>query len=122
MKAYVTDGYNGELRVYKYSGTGTGIFGPGTGSRVPETLELSQNYPNPFNPSTIISYGIPKSGFVELKVFDVAGRSIATLVSGHQSPGHYEIRFDGSKLPSGVYFLRIEAGGLSQTRKMILMK
>ena len=122
MKAYVTDSYNGELRVYRNKGTGTGISGPGTGANVPETLGLSQNYPNPFNPSTTISYGIPKPGFVELKVFDVAGRSIATLVSEHQDAGHYEIRFDGSKLPSGVYFLRIEAGGLSQTRKMILMK
>ena len=122
MKAYVTDSYNGDLIVYKYNGTGTRIRVSGTGSRVPEALELSQNYPNPFNPSTTITYVLPTSSFMELKVYDVAGRSVATLVSRYQSAGRYGISFDGSRLPSGLYFLRIEAGGLSLARKMILMK
>jgi YVTN family beta-propeller protein len=121
-KAYVTDVYNGQLRVYKNVGTGTGIRTPGDGPRVPQALELMQNYPNPFNPTTTIMYGVPAAGFVTLTLYDVAGRSVQTLVSGQRNAGRYEIRLDGTRLPSGIYFLRIEAAGLSQTRKVVLLK
>ncbi len=122
MKAYVTDSYNGDLMVYKYNGTGTGVKDPWSGARVPGTLELSQNYPNPFNPTTTISYQLSAVGRVSLKVYDVLGREVATLVDARQAAGRRTVTFDARALPSGVYILRIEAGGMSQVRKMILMK
>jgi len=97
----------------------------------PKKFILSQNYPNPFNPSTIISYTIPSVGTghapsVLLKVYDVLGREVITLVNKEQSAGNYKINFDASSLTSGVYFYRIIAGsadgGFVQTKKMILLK
>ena len=84
--------------------------------------KLGQNYPNPFNPSTIISYEIAENQKVELKIFDVLGNNIATLVDEEKSPGRYEIEFDGSLLSSGVYFYKLIADDFTQTRKMILSK
>lgn len=89
---------------------------------VPDNFELSQNYPNPFNPNTNIKYQIAKSKDVNLKVFDILGKEVATLVNEKQTPGVYEITFDGSKLPSGVYFYRLSTGDFSETKKMILIK
>jgi hypothetical protein len=89
---------------------------------VPKVLTLHQNYPNPFNPSTLISYQIPAAGKVTLKVYDVLGREVATLVNEVENPGNYKVRFDASKLTSGIYFYRINAGGSTQLKKMILMK
>jgi hypothetical protein len=83
---------------------------------------LSQNYPNPFNPTTKIRYSIPNQGFVTLKVFDVLGREIATLVNKEQPVGNYEVEFDASSLTSGIYFYRIQAGEFVETKKMVLMK
>ena len=68
---------------------------------------LSQNYPNPFNPSTTIKYSIPKQSNVTLKVFDVLGSEVATLVNKEQPQGNYEVEFDGAELTSGIYFYRI---------------
>jgi len=83
---------------------------------------LYQNYPNPFNPSTIIEYKIPESNFVEIKIFDVLGKEIITLVNEYKSEGIYKVQFNPDNLPSGIYLYRIKAGNFSETKKMILMR
>lgn len=86
------------------------------------SFELSQNYPNPFNPSTKIRYEIPEMSFVTIKVYDVLGKQILSLVNEEKSAGNYEIEFNGKELASGIYYYRISAGNFSQTKKMILLK
>lgn len=88
----------------------------------PESFSLKQNYPNPFNPSTKIIYSIPRSGFVKLKVYDMLGKEICTLVNEEKIPGEYEIIFNGNGLSSGIYFYKLFTEGFNQTRKMILVK
>ncbi len=88
----------------------------------PTSFNLHQNYPNPFNPSTIISYDIPKSGFVTLKVYDLLGRKITTLYNGNQKAGTYNVSFDASRLSSGVYFYQLRAGDFVSIKKMVLLK
>ncbi|MFA5805466.1 MAG: T9SS type A sorting domain-containing protein [Melioribacteraceae bacterium] len=88
----------------------------------PISFNLSQNYPNPFNPSTTIKFSIPNSQFVTLTVYDMLGRETTTLVNEEKIPGDYEVKFNGSKLSSGVYFYRIQTGTYSDTKKFILMK
>ncbi len=89
---------------------------------LPGKFHLFQNYPNPFNPVTTISYSIPNSGKVEIKVYDIAGREIIVLVNEIKEAGRYEIRFYGNNLASGVYFYKIESGNFTQTMKMLLVK
>jgi hypothetical protein len=84
--------------------------------------ELVQNYPNPFNPTTRIRYQIPKPSFVTIKVFDVLGNEIKTLIKEEKIAGSYEIEFDGSALTSGIYYYRITSAEFLQTKKMILLK
>lgn len=88
----------------------------------PGTFSLEQNYPNPFNPSTTIRFSVPVSGLVSLKVFDILGKEIATLINGEQKTGHYEVAFDASRLSSGLYFYQLKSGSFTQTKKMLLMK
>jgi len=88
----------------------------------PIEFALQQNYPNPFNPSTLISYSIPQNSFVTLKVYDVLGNEVATLVNQTQSAGKYDVRFDASSLSNGVYMYSIKTDNFSSTKKMILMK
>ncbi|SMO39807.1 T9SS type A sorting domain-containing protein [Gracilimonas mengyeensis] len=88
----------------------------------PTSFELKQNYPNPFNPSTVISYQLPVSSEVSLKVFDMLGREVASLVNTRQSAGAHQASFDASSLSSGMYIYRLQAGSLVQTRKMMLIK
>jgi photosystem II stability/assembly factor-like uncharacterized protein len=83
---------------------------------------LKQNYPNPFNPSTKIAFSIPSSSFVSLKVFDILGNEINTLVNRELTQGSYEVQFNGTDLPSGVYFYNLTAGDFSKTMKMNLLK
>lgn len=85
-------------------------------------FELAQNFPNPFNPITTIRYQIPEPARVTIKVYDVLGNEIETLVRSDKIAGGYEIDFDGSELTSGIYYYRITAGDFSQTKKMILLK
>jgi len=85
-------------------------------------FKLLQNYPNPFNPSTIIEYQIPELSFVTIKVYDVLGSEIITLVNEDKPNGNYEIEFAGNELPSGIYFYRLQAGSFVETKKMVLMK
>ncbi len=101
-------------------------------NNIPVNFSLDQNYPNPFNPSTVIKYSIPtplrpspsqKEGLlVSLKVYDILGREVSTLVNKKQSPGEYIVTFDASKLSSGVYLYRLNSGSFSQTKKMILLR
>ncbi|MCW9097465.1 MAG: aryl-sulfate sulfotransferase, partial [Ignavibacteriaceae bacterium] len=83
---------------------------------------LSQNYPNPFNPTTKIRYEIPELSFITMKVFDVLGNEIATLVNEEKPAGKYEVEFNASTLPSGVYFYQLKAGKFIKTKKMVLLK
>lgn len=87
-----------------------------------EQFELSQNFPNPFNPNTKIKYELQISNYVIMKVYDVLGNEVKTLISQKQSAGRYEVEFDGSGLSSGIYYYSIEAGDFKQTKKMILVK
>jgi hypothetical protein len=91
-------------------------------SYAPKSYELYQNYPNPFNPMTIIRYEIPKDAKVTLKVYNVLGQLVRTLVDQAQQSGYYETVFDGTGLASGVYFCRLNAGNHSQVKKMALIK
>lgn len=100
-------------------GTPTGIT---SNSELPTSYILNQNYPNPFNPSTKISYDIPVNGFVTLKVFDVLGKEVSTLVNENKTAGKYIIDFDASNLSSGIYFYRITVNGFTDIKKMILVR
>ena len=107
-------------------------------STVPDKYSLSQNYPNPFNPSTKIRFSIPppdksgsrtksdfeggQGGMIVLKVYDILGNEIATLVNEYLKPGTYEVKFDGSQLVSGMYFYTLTAGDFKETKKLILIK
>jgi photosystem II stability/assembly factor-like uncharacterized protein len=90
---------------------------------LPAGYVLEQNYPNPFNPVTAIRYEIPARGaYVSLKLYDVLGREIATLVNGMKQPGVYQEKWDGTRFPSGVYLYRLTAGTFSAVKKMILLR
>ncbi len=91
-------------------------------NKVANDYSLNQNYPNPFNPTTVISYQIPNSEFVTLKIYNILGSEIATLVNNKQSAGTYKVNFDASNLTSGIYFYQIQAGEFTQVRKMLLLK
>ena len=91
-------------------------------NRLPGKFVLSQNYPNPFNPTTTITYSLPKSSFVILKIYNLLGREITTLVNGEKRSGTYKVTWDAQNVPSGVYFYKITAGEYSNTKKMILLK
>ncbi|MEK9136423.1 MAG: T9SS type A sorting domain-containing protein, partial [Bacteroidota bacterium] len=89
---------------------------------VPKEFSLNQNYPNPFNPSTAISYQIASPTHVSLKVFDVLGKEVASLVNEVKPAGKYEATWDAGDIASGMYFYRIEAGSFTSVRKMMLLK
>ena len=89
---------------------------------IPEKYSLSQNYPNPFNPTTNIKYQIPINSFVTLKIYDVMGREVKTLVSETKSAGSYSVDFNASDFSSGVYFYKIQSGDFTETKKMLLIK
>lgn len=91
-------------------------------SILPQIYSLSQNYPNPFNPVTTIKYELPEDGFVQLLIYDLLGNKIKTLVNSRHNAGRFQVLFDGSALPSGVYFYRLFTDRFSATRKLLLMK
>ncbi len=97
----------------------TGIDSP---TSLPTRIDLYQNYPNPFNPTTFIDYQLPTASIVTLKIYDVLGREVATLVNGHEAAGTHTVTFSGDRLPSGVYFYRISSSGYFKTMKMELLK
>ena len=88
----------------------------------PTEFMLDQNYPNPFNPTTSIRYSLPTAGNVTLKVFDIIGKEVTTLVNGYQQNGQYTVTFNASNLSSGMYFYRLETGSTTQVKKMVLLK
>ena len=88
----------------------------------PKEFYLTQNYPNPFNPTTIVQYAVSSRQFVTLKVYDVLGNELATLVNEEKPIGSYEVEFNATGLPSGIYFYRLKAGSFFETKKMVLMK
>ncbi len=92
------------------------------GENIPDKFNLSQNYPNPFNPSTTINYQLPFNGNVKLVVYDAMGREIKTLVNEKQNAGSYQVEFDGTNYPSGVYFYKLQTESYSETKKMVLIK
>ncbi len=120
-----------DLDGYIFCGTGGGVFksiqsttSVGEERAAPNSnfIFLSQNCPNPFNPNTKIEYSIPQISQVQIKVFDVLGNDIETLVNDEKPAGTYELTWNAANLPSGVYFYRIKAGDFIQTKKMILLK
>ncbi|MBK8552300.1 MAG: T9SS type A sorting domain-containing protein [Ignavibacteria bacterium] len=113
------NGTGSEFVTIKYSQS-TGI--SQLSSVIPEQYILSQNYPNPFNPITNLEFGISDLGFVSLKVYDILGKEIKTLINENLNPGNYEIVFDGKGFPSGVYFYRLTAGEFTETKRMMLVK
>jgi len=94
----------------------------GTLQSIITDFKLEQNYPNPFNPSTVISYSSPKQSMVTLKVYNLLGQLVTTLVDQPQSAGNHEFKFNAGHLSSGVYFYSIKAGEFFQTKKMMLLK
>ncbi len=109
-----------------YGGPGVpiiqGLYDTNTNDIIPKNIYLSQNYPNPFNPITTIEFAIPKSEFVTLKIYNILGQEVATLVSDKLLSGNYKYNWDASTLASGVYMYKIEAGEYIQVKKLILMK
>jgi hypothetical protein len=89
---------------------------------LPKSFLLNQNYPNPFNPTSIIRFQIKDSRLVILKVYDIIGKEVETLVNEKKSPGTYEVTFDGSRLSSGIYFYTLTAGDFKETKKLVLLK
>ncbi len=89
---------------------------------VPTEFALYQNYPNPFNPSTLIKYEVPEKSFVSIRVYDLLGEELATLVNEEKSAGSYDVNFDAGQLSSGFYIYTIKAGNFTSTKKMMLMK
>ncbi len=89
---------------------------------IPTKYSLSDNYPNPFNPSTVIQYELPNNGFVSLKVYDILGDIIETLVNQYQAKGRYSIKFNANNLSSGIYLYRLQSGSFIATKKMLLQK
>ena len=128
----------GQYGVSSYSYNSTVVFGTSSGKVIverqlvtgiesppiqqPASFTLSQNYPNPFNPTTKIQYSVPRAVQVSLTVYNVLGEKVATLYSGMQKAGSYEVNFNADRFASGVYFCRMEAGGFSKTLKMMLLK
>ena len=92
------------------------------GFDVPEDFVIFQNYPNPFNPTTKLEFRISNHGFVSLKVYDILGKEVSTLVNSELPAGIHKVEFDGTGLPSGTYFYRLDAGNYSETKKMLLLK
>ena len=89
---------------------------------VPYKFELAQNYPNPFNPSTIIKFSVPSEGQVILKIYDMLGREVRTLLNDEKAPGNYSVNFIAGNLPSGVYLYKLTAGNYTDVKKLILIK
>ena len=121
------DPLNSCLAIFKEGGIVSSVKSEDNKVRSPDKFILSQNYPNPFNPTTKIKYAIPNVGtynypLVQLKIYDVLGREVTTLINEIKRPGEYEVEFNANNLPTGVYFYQLKAGEFIHTKKMILLK
>jgi hypothetical protein len=115
--------YGWTIEKWRYNGTLPTISSvENIGGAIPESFILKQNYPNPFNPTTTIEFSLRQSGFVSLKVYDVLGKEVATLVNDEQRAGNYKVTFDAGNLPSGTYFYTLKSGVFAQTRKLTVVK
>lgn len=114
--------YNYRLNQIDLDGTQKVVGETAVNFILPEQFSLEQNYPNPFNPSTKISWQSPISSWQILKVFDVLGNEVATLMNEYKPAGKYQVEFDGSGLPSGVYLYKLQAGNFTETKKLMLLK
>jgi photosystem II stability/assembly factor-like uncharacterized protein len=124
--------YKYMLKQIDYDGTQKIVGEKTVNLKLPEQFSLGQNYPNPFNPSTKIEFTIPQSSFVNLKIYNVLGEEVATLVNETKAAGNYEVNFSAkgrsasggntANLPSGIYFYKLQAGNFSESKKMILLK
>jgi hypothetical protein len=119
-------GFNGTILETTNGGS---TFVSNSGTVIPGNFYLTQNYPNPFNPVTNFKFGIPasrqggsESGIVSLKIYDLVGKEVATLVNGRLSPGTYRVRFDRDGLASGVYFYKLTTESFTDTKKMVIVK
>jgi hypothetical protein len=125
------DNRDGNFEIYyKRNPTGNAVAINNISTEIPSSYSLSQNYPNPFNPTTNVQFSIPqpvilsaaKNLFVTLKIYDILGKEVATLVNEILQAGTYEVKFDGSTLNSGVYFYKLQTGDFVDVKKMILIK
>lgn len=107
---------------YGFVGTSTGVLSVTDGQLIPGEFQLQQNYPNPFNPSTTIRYSLPSGGQVTLKIFNVLGQEVRTLVNGYQAAGTYSAVMDARGLASGVYLYRLQSGSLVDTKRLVLLR
>ncbi len=105
-----------------YMSKGQGLTSVGDDSTLPTTVELSQNYPNPFNPTTTIQFALPESGKFNLKVYNILGQEVATLIDGEMNSGIHKVNFDASRIASGVYIYKLVGNNVNISKKMILMK
>ncbi|MBP1657300.1 MAG: peptidase and subtilisin kexin sedolisin [Bacteroidetes bacterium] len=112
--------HQGEMLRYRLAGISTGA--EPSRQHLSDSFRLEQNYPNPFNPSTTIKYKLPRSTNVRLSVFDMLGREVSVLVNGSMDAGVHEVKCDGSRLSSGVYFYRLTTVGFSETKRLMLLK
>ena len=124
--AWSADGNTMYLADYDYNVVGVWKYNPSEVKKeegvLPKTFKLGQNYPNPFNPTTVIKFSIPRSEFVSLKVYDLIGREVATLVNENKTAGSYQVTFDAKNLASGMYIYTLRTKNFSASRKMLLMK
>jgi len=116
---YIADMYSYVIKAYEYIDTSVDLAGE---SLVPLTFDLQQNYPNPFNPTTAINFNLLTKGFVELKVFDIKGREIKTLINKKMEQGNHQVIFDATGLATGVYYYTLNHNGMTQTKQMVLVK
>jgi len=89
---------------------------------MPSAFGLSQNYPNPFNPTTTIRYDVPKESHVAIKVYNILGQEVMTLVDDNKRPGRYAVMLDGARLASGIYIYRVKAGDFVESKKLVVIK
>jgi len=118
----VDAGYKSPDRVWDTTVVDISVTGVVQNPSDPLTFKLYDNYPNPFNPSTTLRYSLPEASFTTLKIYNVLGKEVATLVNEVQTSGTHQAVFNADNLPSGIYLYSIQAGSFKQTKKMILMK
>jgi hypothetical protein len=115
--------------MWQYNTRHNGVFGDNglvginpVSNEIPKSFLLMQNYPNPFNPATSIKFLIPISGFITIKIYDILGKEITSLLSENLQPGTYEVNWNASDYPSGIYFYKLTSGSYIGTKKMVLLK